>query len=191
MRRLTSILLSATLLAGALTAISASPANACRKAVAKRHVFHTMRSEQSLDGGVVRASGGMEQVSLLTFNLDIGKTKPTYAIGDTVTIDVTVTRPAKEDPLGNGVPMERPYFEPVEGVIVGVGLHIGRVFLPGGAITDADGVAHVRIKLQPYAPGGAKVDATMYAWKIVYEAPCAMVQEYGYSAMPGMFRTTR
>ena len=191
MRRLTSILLSATLMAGALTVVSAAPAGACRQAVTKRDVFNTMRSGQSLDAGVVRASGGMEQVALLTFNLEIGKTKPTYEIGDVVPIDVTVTRPAKEDPLGNGIPMDRPYFEPAEGVIVGVGLHIGRVFLPGAAITDANGVAKVRIKLEDWAPAGVKVDASMYAWKVVYEMPCATVMEYGYRTMSGMLRTTR
>lgn len=191
MRRLTSILLSATLMAGALVAVSAAPAGACRQAVTKRDVFRSMRSGKTLDAGVVRASGGMEQVALLTFNLEVGKTKPAYQIGDVVPIDVTVTRPAKEDPLGNGIPMDRPFVQPVEGVIVGVGLHIGRVFLPGGAVTDANGVAKVRIKLEEWAPAGVKVDASMYAWKVVYEMPCATVMEYGYRTMPGMLRTTR
>jgi len=192
MRPLTSILLSATLMAGALTVVSAAPASACKQAVTNRSVFRAMRSgDDSLDAGVVRASGGMEQVALLTFNLDVGKTKPAYEIGDVVPIDVTVTRPAKEDPLGNGVPMERPYVEPAEGVIVGVGLHIGRVFLPGAAITDANGVAKVRIKLEDWAPAGVKVDASMYAWKVVYEMPCATVMEYGYRTMPGLLRTSR
>jgi hypothetical protein len=190
MRRLTSLLLAATLV-GALSVVSAAPANACKQAVTKRDVFGAMRSGQSLDAGVVRASGGMEQVALLTFNLEVGEVKPTYEIGDVVPIKVTVTRPAKEDPLGNGIPMDRPYVEPVEGVIVGVGLSIGRVFLPGAAITDADGVATVRIKLESYAPAGVKVDTSMYAWRIVYEMPCATVMEYGYQARPALFKTSR
>lgn len=190
MRKLTSVLVAATLMA-TFAVISASPANACRQAVSKGTVFRAMESGQDLDAGVVRASGGMEQVSLLTFDLEIGKLKSAYEIGDVVPIDVTVTRPAKEDPLGNGIPMERPYVEPVEGVIVGVGLSIGRVFLPGAAITDANGVAKVRIKLESYAPAGVKVDSSVYAWKVVYEMPCATVQEYGYQVLPGLFKTTR
>src|SRR5688500_2152171 len=153
MRRLTSVLLAATLMA-TFTVISASPASACKQAVTQGTVFRAMESGRDLDAGVVRASGGMEQLALLTFNLEIGKIKPTYEIGDVDPINVTVTRPAKEDPLGNGIPMERPYVEPVEGAIVGVGLSIGRVFLPGAAITDANGVAKVRIKLESYAPAG-------------------------------------
>lgn len=155
--------------------------------------MRAMRSDQDLDAGVVRASNssGAETVALLMFNLEIGKLKPTYKIGDVVTVDVTVTRPAKEDPLGNGVPMDRPYVEPAEGVFVGVGLHMGRVFLPGGGVTNADGVAHVKIEIQDYAPSGAKVDASVYAWRIVTETPCASVQEYGYKTMPGVFKTRR
>lgn len=148
-----------------------------------------MRNEKDLDLGVVKTSGGMEAIALLTFDLEVGKLKPVYKIGDVVTVDVKVTRPAKEDPLGNGIPMDRPYVEPAEGVFVGVGLMMGRVFLPGAAITGADGVAHVKIKIQDYAPAGARVDASMYAWKIVYEVPCASIQEYGYTSMPGIFKT--
>lgn len=190
LRRFTSILISATLVAGAFTTVVASPASACGRAVVKQEVFRAMRNEQSLDAGVVRASGGMEQISLLTFNLELGKVKSAYKIGDIVPLNVTVTRPANEDPLGNGIPMERPYVEPAEGVIVGAGFHIGRVFLPGAAITDANGVARIRIKLEDYAPAGAKVDASIYAWKVLQDAPCASIQEYGYMAVPGIFRTT-
>ena len=191
MRRITSILLTATLVAGALTTVAASPAAACRQAVERRDVFRAMRNDQDLDLGVVKTRGGMESVMLLTFNLDVAKTKPVYKIGDVVTVEVTVTRPAKEDPLGNGIPMERPYVEPAEGVMVGVGLHIGRVFLPSGAITGPDGVARVKIPLQDYAPAGVKVAASVYGWRVVYEAPCASVQEYGYTTIQEMFKTAR
>lgn len=148
-----------------------------------------MNSGRPLDAGVVRVSGDMEQVSLLTFNLELGKLKSEYKIGDIVPIDVTVTRPAKEDPLGNGIPMERPFVQPAAGAIVGVGLHLGRVFLPGAAITDEQGVARIRIKIEDYAPSGAKVDATLYAWKVIQETTCVTVQEYGYMAVPGIFKT--
>jgi hypothetical protein len=193
MRRLTSILLTATLMAGALTTIAAAPASACRRAVGKTDVFSAMKSGQSMDAGVVRASksGGMEQVSLLTLNLEVAEPKATYKIGETAEIEVTVTRPAKEDPLGNGIPMDRPYVEPAEGVIVGVGLHIGRVFLPGAAITDAQGVAKIKIKIESYAPVGQWADMSVYAWKVAYETTCATLQEYGYQSLPRQFKTTK
>ena len=191
MRRLTALFISATLASSVLLTAGATPAGACKRSVSKADVFHAMRTGSDLDAGIVRTSSGMESVALLTFNLELADTKKTYRIGDVVPIDVTVTRPAKEDPLGNGIPMERPYVEPVAGAIVGVGLYIGRVFLPGGAITDADGVARVRIKLAEYAPAGKLADASVYSWKSVYETPCASVQEYGYRTVPGMLRTTR
>jgi hypothetical protein len=128
---------------------------------------------------------------VLTFDLDVAPVKPVYKIGETVKIDVTVTRPAKEDPLGNGIPMDRPVVKPAEDVIVGVGLHIGRVFLPGAAITDANGVAHVKIKIESYAPAGQTADVSFYAWRIVQETTCATIQEYGYKSAPHMFKTGR
>jgi hypothetical protein len=191
MRRLTSLLLSATLMAGALTVVAVSPASACARSVRKADAFRAMERGQSLDAGVVSASSGAETVSLLTFNLDASKVKPVYKIGETVNLDVTVTRPAKEDPLGNGVPMDRPYIEPAEGVIVGVGLHIGRVFLPGAAITDAQGVAHIKIKIESYAPAGQWADTSMYAWRVIQDTTCASIQEYGYTSAPRMFKTAR
>lgn len=191
MKRLTSLLLSATMMAGALSVVVVSPASACARSVRKADVFRAMRHGQSMDTGVVSASSGMETVSLLTFNLEIGKVKPVYEIGETVKLDVTVTRPAKEDPLGNGIPMDRPYVEPAEGVIVGVGLHIGRVFLPGAAITDAQGVAHIQIKIESYAPAGKWSDTSIYAWKVLQDTTCASIQEYGYASAPHMFKTAR
>jgi hypothetical protein len=189
-RRLTSMMATATLMAGLLTAVSASPAAACAAAVRKADVYKAMRNH-AMEGGVVATSSGMETVSLLTLNLEVGETKPVYKIGDVAQIDVTVTRPAKEDPLGNGIPMERPYVEPAPGVIVGVGLHIGRVFLPGAAITDEAGLAHIRIKIEDYAPVNQWADTSIYAWKTVQETTCATIQEYGYQSMPHMFKTAR
>ena len=193
MRRLTSVLMAATLIAGALTTVAASPASACRRAVGKADVFSTMKSGRSLDAGVVRtsSSGNMEQISLLTFKLDVEKMKREYKIGEIVDVKVTVTRPAEEDPLGNGIPMDRPYVEPVVGAIVGVGFHVGRVFLPGAAITDDQGVAVIRIKIENYAPAGQSVDVSVYAWKVIQQTTCATVQEYGYKSMPRQFKTAK
>ncbi|MEA2453736.1 MAG: hypothetical protein QOG04_2446 [Actinomycetota bacterium] len=158
-------------------------------ATRKADVFRAMKQDQSMDAGVASASSGMETISLLTLNLEASKVKPVYRIGDTVSFDVAVTRPAKEDPLGNHVPMDRPYVQPAPGVIVGVGFHIGRVFLPGAAITGDDGIAHIKIKIESYAPKGTWSDTSMYAWKVVQETTCATIQEYGYTTAPHQFKT--
>ena len=161
-RRPFSLLLALLLLAGASVALTPSAAFAC---------------------------GGVETLSLKTFHLEVQANKKVYKIGETANIKVTVTRPAEEDPLGNGIPMERPYVEPAPDVNIGVGLAIGRVFLPGAGITDENGVAIVRIKIERYAPRNQWADASAYAWKVLHEMPCATVQEDGFRMTPQMFRT--
>ena len=131
----------------------------------------------------------MEYVSLKTFHLEVKFPKKSYRIGETVNVKVNVTRPAKEDPLGNGIPMDRPYVEPASGVIVGVGLMIGRVFLPGAGITGDNGDTVVKIKLEDWAPADTWVDSSIYAWKVVQETPCLTIQEFGHAVRPRVFRT--
>lgn len=132
--------------------------------------------------------GAVEVVSLRTFHIDM-KFPTRVAIGETAKIKVNVTSPAKEDPLGQGIPMERPFVEPQPDVIVGVGLMVGRVFLPGAAITDENGDGLVRIRMEKWAPKNKPVHVSSYAWRIVQQTPCLTVQEEGYRAWRGAFRS--
>ena len=143
----------------------------------------------ALTPGTAFACGAVETVSLKTFHLEVKANKKIYKIGETALIKVTVTRPAEEDPLGNGIPMERPFVEPAPDVNLGVGLAIGRVFLPGAGMTDENGEATIKIKIERYAPRNKWADASAYAWKIIQETPCASVQENGFQMIPQMFRT--
>lgn len=128
-----------------------------------------------------------------TFHVESEFDKKLYSLGDIVSVKVNVTTPAKKDPLGEGIPLpiERPFVQPVEDAIVGVGLYIGRVYLPGGSITDADGNATVEIKLESYAPRNAWADAGIYAYKERFSDPgrCVVIVEYGYQSAPRAFRT--
>lgn len=182
-----SLLLAATVVAGAFTALAPSTAGACGATVRNRDVFRAMRND-TLAAGPVRA-GAMETIALRTLHLEYEADKKVYKVGEVATIKVTVTRPAKEDPLGQGIPMDRPYVEPAVGVNVGVGLSIGRVFLPGAGLTDENGEALVKIKIENYAPAGKWADASAYAWKIVQATTCGTVQEDGFRIQPRMFRT--
>ncbi len=185
-RRRIGVVTVATLVAAGLVAIAPSPAQACRR-LTRAQVFEQLRTG-GFESGSSR-SGGMEQVTLRTFNLDV--TPPKVAeIGTTVTVKVVVTRPAKEDPAGQGIPMERPFVEPAADVIVGVGLSVGNVFLPGAAMSNEQGIAKVKIIMQDYAPADKSVDMSVYAWKILQQTPCLTVQEDGYKVMPDAFRTT-
>ena len=139
------------------------------------------------------ASAARNEYRFETFHLEYEFDKKLYAVGETVTASVNVTRPAKKDPLGEGIPLpiERPLAEPVEGALVGVGIYIGRVYLPGGAFTDADGNATVAIKLESYAPRNSWADVGIYASKTAFEDPaqCVVIVEYGYASVPRAFRT--
>lgn len=131
--------------------------------------------------------GGVEVVQLRTFHVVVDTPKEKYAVGQTAIVKVTVTRPAHEDPAGLGVPIDPPVSEPAEDVNVGVGLTIGRVFLPGFARTNADGEATIKIKIEPYVrPGWASADA--YAWERQLETPCFTVEENGYRHVEKIFK---
>ena len=181
-RKKIGVLTAATLVATALVATVPSTAQACMP-FTRKVAFENMRTGAYEDGG------NMEQITVRTFNLDV--TAPKVAeIGSTVTVKVLVTRPAKEDPLGQGIPMDRPFVEPAADVIVGVGLMVGPVFLPGAALSDEDGIARVKIVMQDYAPANKAVNMSVYAWKVLQSTPCATVQEDGYKAVPHAFKTT-
>src|SRR5687768_13940797 len=54
------------------------------------------------------ACAATKLVNLHTLHIEATPSKKVYRRGETIVIDVEVTRPAEEDPGGNGVPMERP-----------------------------------------------------------------------------------
>ena len=178
MRRFSLLLASSMLIA--TIGVAASPATATTGACGSRSAVR-----QAL------RAGQMETATLRTFDVEAKVKKPVYDRGALAEIDVTVTRPAKEDPLGEGTPLpiERPIVEPAPDVYVGIGVYIGNVFLPGFAITGPDGVAKVRIKIERYAPANTIADVSIYAWKVARDTPCLTVQEDGYRQFPEMFRS--
>ena len=107
----------------------------------------------------------MEYITPVTLHVDIKAfPKKTYKVGDVVKVNVEVTRPAEEDPIGLGIAFERPMVQPAEDVNVGVGISIGRSFLPGYGLTKADGKTTVMIKLERYVPA-ATAHVRAFAYK--------------------------
>lgn len=127
---------------------------------------------------VLRGTLVLEQVALRTFTIE-AKAPKNVVIGGTASIPVVVTRPAEQDPLGQGIPTDGIEPEAAPDINVGVGLLVGDVFFPGFAVTDQDGKATIKIKIQSYAKPGP-VDASFYAWKTQADTPCARVDENGY-----------
>jgi hypothetical protein len=168
------VVVAVALVGATLSVATASPAAAC----GSRGVRQQMKA------------GALEVLSLRTFHLEVKGDKPQYRIGEVAKIHVTVTRPAHEDPLGQGIPIDPPMSFPAEGVNVGVGLRLGDVFLFGHNITDTEGHTIVKIKIESYAqPGPASAD--IYAWKSLVDLPCLRVEENGYTQHPKIFTILR
>jgi len=131
-----------------------------------------------------------ETIRARTFYIDAKPQAESFKIGTAAKIDVTVTRPAHQDPFDLGVEYEPPASTPAENVLVGVGVHAGDVFVPGFARTDANGETTVSLKLPRYmVPGPASM--SVYAWNVVHESPCLRVEEDGYRSYPEAFDVTR
>lgn len=128
----------------------------------------------------------MDIVQLRTFSVEIKPLAKSYAIGRPAKVAVTVTRPARKDPLQLGPEFDPPASVPAADVNVGVGIHVGEVFVPGFAQTNEDGEATVTIRLPSYMkPGVANLDG--YAWKVQADSPCLTIEEDGYTHLDKAF----
>ena len=131
-----------------------------------------------------------ETVVLKTFHLVVDSPKKTYKVGENAVINVTVTRPAQEDPLGQGIPIDPPQSEPAANINVGIGLRVGDVFLFGHSMTNDQGKAAVKVKLEPWTPTGPAI-ADAFAWNIVQDTPCLRIEENGYMQKPHIFHVIK
>lgn len=166
MKRLTGILASLGLLAGMLAMAPAAEAKlAC-------------------------ASTNLEFVYLKTFKLEVKAPKGTFEPGDKVPFPTNVTRPADEDPLGNGIPMPRPQVEPAADVPVVIVAFAEDVLLIDYKLTDADGNVNLALKLPKYMPEGA-VSARIYAQKLFQDTNCITIYEVGELTLGHAFHVDR
>jgi hypothetical protein len=136
------------------------------------------------------ATACADVIVLRTMTVHIKPVTHDYKIGTVAKVPVNVTRPAPEDPLQQGVPVPSEGSQPAANATVGVGLHIGPVFAPGYAKTDANGDALVPIKIPSYAPA-ATVNVDAYAYNIIAQAPCYTIQEDGYARKMAVFKTIK
>ncbi|MGH2731249.1 MAG: hypothetical protein ACRDJI_11665 [Actinomycetota bacterium] len=131
----------------------------------------------------------MDRIGLRTYHIEAKPDAKQYAIGDVAKVKVTVTRPADEDPAGQGQPTPRPTSEPAEGVRVGMSGWVKRTYFYGfGALTDAEGKTTVKMKIPNYTkPGWAYVEAGAERF-VVFVPPCWNVYEEGYAEWPRFFK---
>lgn len=133
-------------------------------------------------------------IPVRAFHVEAEWSKKSYRVGETAVLDITVTRPSRQDPVtdeGNDLPAPPPSITPGDQVTVGVGVYIGNVFLSGGGVTDAEGHTVAKVKIQKYAKPGPAA-ATVFAYKrYLTETRCVYVQEFAYLRMPEAFKVTK
>ena len=122
---------------------------------------------------------------VLMFKVEAKWQKKSYRIGDIAKLDAVVTQTAEQDPVTYGSwPGGRPMDDPAPNVTVGVGMFLGDVYLGGGAVTNEEGKATVKVKLEKYAKPGTAMNR-IYAERVqVKDFPSSAcrvtIKEYGY-----------
>jgi hypothetical protein len=182
-RERVGLLLATALLVGAL---SLSPVSAGASpgpcSGPSRHSTRAM----TLAIGTQEGRNSLETITLRSFHVAVKADRKAYKIGQTAKLTATVTRPAHEDPFGQGVGLDPPASFPAEDVVVGVGLSIGNVYLYGHGKTNASGKALIKVKIMPYTPPGS-ADADIFARKTQVRTICASLEEVGYTRKPKLF----
>ena len=121
-----------------------------------------------------------------SFHVDAEWARKTYRRGDRALVTITVTRPAHEDPLGLGVPIDPLVSVPEPGVTVATSLQTGYYPYPYGAgITDENGQVKLKIPLKD-VPKKGPLDASTLVWKMTNQggAACTEIEEWGYLYQP-------
>lgn len=104
------------------------------------------------------------------------KVKP----GEKFTVDVTVTRPASEDPVGQGVTFEPPMSVPAENITVGISVWVGkRTYFWQVGVTDAEGKDTLTLKV-PAGSESGKALASVSGRRWI-KSDCPDILEDGYT----------
>lgn len=132
-------------------------------------------------------SGAM--LVLRTYHVDAKPSKKVIAPGEKLTVDVTVTRPAHEDPAGQNIAFDPPVSAPAENVTVGISIWVGdRTYLWSVGVSDTDGTETLALKVPANAEEGealASVSGRRYL-----KDDCPEILEDGYTTY-GSFVTVK
>lgn len=122
---------------------------------------------------------GGRRTYLYTFTVRTKWEAKTFARGETARVTVTVTRPAPEDPLQNGIPVPSPVGIPAEGVLVQTSLPDYFPPLWDQGTTNEAGKVKLGIRLPRDAKLGPTYAAT-YASVVYNGNGCPDIEEFGY-----------
>ena len=129
-------------------------------------------------------------VVLRTLHVVATPSKKVLKPGDRFTVNVKVTRPAHEDPVGQGLEFEPPASVPAEDVTVGLSVWVGeRTYFWQVGLTDAAGEDTLSMKVPANAEGGtALASASARHW---IKNDCPDILEDGYTNYPSFVRIAR
>ncbi|HWL65400.1 MAG TPA: hypothetical protein VNP73_05440 [Actinomycetota bacterium] len=130
-------------------------------------------------------------VYVYSLHIEAKPGKKAYRRGDKVKVLIRVTRPAEEDPAGQGQQLPPTVSEPAEGATVGGIIWVGDDYSwDQGAITDANGEAVLNIPTRKnFDVGMARAD---FVAEIVHynNNGCPDVRELGYRSYENFVRIT-
>lgn len=137
-------------------------------------------------------SAGAVGTTLYTFTVEAKPMKKAYAIGETMKVAIKVTRPGREDPLGEGNPMSSPTYFPAEDVEVSVSLYAGQYhYRYGIGVTDENGEAMLKVPPFPKEAPAGPIRAAAGARAYYNRGGCPEAEEAGYSSYDPFFIATK
>lgn len=130
--------------------------------------------------GVRAFCGSAKPTRIHAFHVETSWNKKVYKRGETAVVEVTVTRPAHEDPFELGIPIDPPFSVPAEAGIPVTTAVITNTFPPpfGRGETDDAGKVTLKIPLKDLKAG--KFDTATYASKWTNENGCPDIEEWGW-----------
>ena len=117
---------------------------------------------------------------LRTFHVEAEPSKKVVAPGERFTVKVRVTRPAHEDPLGNGIEFDPPASLPAENVTVGISIWVGdRTYFWQVGVTDENGEDTLQLRVPSNSEEGkALASVSARHW---IKNDCPDILEDGYT----------
>jgi len=144
-------------------------------------VFGSLMAPTAAGAGVVGDSAcGSGVIVLRSLHVEAHPSKKVVRRGEKFTVHVKVTRPAHEDPVGEGIEITPPTSAPAEGVTVGLSVWVGdRTYFWQVGMTDANGEATLRLRVPKKAEAGpALASASGRHW---IKNDCPDILEDGYT----------
>ena len=145
-------------------------------------VFGSLMAPTSAGAGAAAANSacGGSVLVLRSLHVEAHPSKTVVRRGEKFKVHIKVTRPAHEDPAGEGIEFTPPTSAPAEDVTVGLSIWVGeRTYFWQVGVTDANGEDTLTVKVPKNAEyGSALASASGRRW---IKNDCPDILEDGYT----------